>query len=313
MDQTISSQSSDSAYRHPGQRFSKQHGIPTRKSDLLNYPKFLRAAAGLTEQPPIDLAAIYQHFGMAEPIRAPLVDQQGILVDASTGLILIKEDDAIARQRFTEGHELMELLFDAIEQASEQVKEQAEPFYYWDHDEKERLCDQGAAELLMPRSQFTVDLQAVEISLARARSLAKLSQTSLMATLIQMMKSGSGSYALVLWHPALRKQEQIAPKSVSQKSQKKPAKQPQRKPKKKQRVWWRCCTQDWTGGFIPPNKSVPSDSLIAQAHRDQQTQIGTELLPIRKSPIHCRIELLPIQTNQKSYVLSLLHPLDEKI
>lgn len=294
MGKKISPQSQSFVYRHPGQLFIEEYGIPTDRVSVLHYPQFLRSAAGLTDKPPIDLATIYRCFGMVEPLRVPLVDQQGILVDANTGLILIKEDDAIARQRFTEGHELMELLFDAIEQADH--------CYNWSHDEKERLCDQGAAELLMPRSQFILHLQALGISLKSGRSLAKLYQTSLMATLIQMMNYGSGSYALVLWHPALRKQEQMTQEQITADKV---------QPKKKLRVWWRCCTRDWAGGFIPPNKSVSSMSLITQAHLSQQAQVGTELLPISKPPIHCRMEVLPIQTNTKSYVLSLLHHFNE--
>jgi len=294
MGNTFSLASDAAAYQHPGRLFIKQYGVPISRESVLAYPQFLRSSAGLTESPPVDLSAIYRRFGMAEPLRVPLVDQQGILVDGSTGLILIKEDDAIARQRFTEGHELMELLFDAIEQAGQIER--------WDHDEKERLCDQGAAELLMPRSQFTRDLQALDISLQSGRSLAKLYQTSLMSTLIHMMSHGSGSYALVLWHPAWRKKEAIA-------QQQKPANRPQ--PKKKLRVRWRCCTQNWSGGFIPPNKSVSSDSLITQAHRIQQSQVGTEWLAICQLPIHCYVEALPIRTNAASYVLSLLHSVVE--
>ena len=284
----MSQQSKSSVYCHPGRLFIERHGTPTDRDSVLRYPQFLRSEAGLTNEPPIHLPAIYRRFGMIEPLRVPLVDQQGILVDGNTGLILIKEDDAIARQRFTEGHELMELLFDAIEQSDES--------YNWSHDEKERLCDQGAAELLMPRSQFVSQLQEVGISLQSARSLSLLYPTSLMATLMRMMDHGSGSYALVIWHPALRKQEQTAANLQSV---------------KKLRVWWRRCTSDWAGGFIPPNKSVSFTSLIYQAHLHQQAQAGTELLPISKPPIQCRIEALPIQCNTKPCVLSLLHHRDK--
>ncbi|NJK51897.1 MAG: hypothetical protein HC936_02155 [Leptolyngbyaceae cyanobacterium SU_3_3] len=54
-------------------------------------------------------------LGCPPPLRAPLDEQQGILLDSKSGTILIRADDSTARQRFTEGHELMELLFDAQE------------------------------------------------------------------------------------------------------------------------------------------------------------------------------------------------------
>lgn len=290
----MSQRSKSSVYCHPGRLFIERYGVPTDRDSVLRYPQFLRSEAGLTDKPPIHLSAIYQRFGMIRPLRVPLVDQQGILVDGNTGLILIKEDDAIARQRFTEGHELMELLFDAIEQSDKS--------YNWDHDEKERLCDQGAAELLMPRSQFMLHLQESGISLQNARSLSKLYQTSLIATLMRMMDQGRGSAALVIWHPALRKQEQMKQKQIAADGF---------QPTKKLRVWWRRCTHDWAGGFIPPNKSVPLTSLIHQVYLSQQAQAGTELLPIGTPPIHCRIEALPIQCNTKPCVLTLLHNLNE--
>ncbi|MGK7890826.1 MAG: ImmA/IrrE family metallo-endopeptidase [Leptolyngbyaceae cyanobacterium] len=285
--------SQSAEYCHPGRQFIERYGVPTDRAGVLRYPQFLRSEARVTDEPPIHLLAIYRHFGMREPVRAPLEDQQGILVDGDRGLILVKEDDGLARRRFTEGHELMELLFDAIEQAGE--------LHRWSHAEKERLCDQGAAELLMPRSQFVADLQAEGLSLRGGRSLSKRYQTSLMATLVQMISHSSDSAALVLWHPALRKQEQKAQQQMIADGI---------PPKWKLRVWWRRCTRDWTGGFIPPNKSAPSTSLITQAQLSQQTKVGIEVLALTKSPIQCRVEALPIQTSTKACVLSLLHPID---
>ncbi|NEQ98123.1 MAG: ImmA/IrrE family metallo-endopeptidase [Cyanothece sp. SIO2G6] len=282
--------SQSSEYCHPGRQFIQRYGVPTDRASVLRYPQFLRSAAGLTDEPPIHLLNIYRHFGMREPVRAPLEDQQGILVDGDRGLILVKEDDARARQRFTEGHELMELLFDAIEEMGKLDR--------WSHDEKERLCDQGAAELLMPRSRFIADLQAEGLSLRGGRSLSKLYQMSLIATLVQMINHSSDSAALVLWHPALRKQEQRTQPQMTADSD---------PPKWKLRVWWRRCTDNWTGGFIPPNKSAPSTSLITQSHLSQQTKVGIEVLPLSKPPIQCRVEALPIQTSGKSCVLTLLH------
>ena len=61
----------------------------------------------------MDFTKVYAAFGMPIPFRVLLEDQQGILLNSFTGMILIREGDPVVRQRFTEGHELMELLFDA--------------------------------------------------------------------------------------------------------------------------------------------------------------------------------------------------------
>ncbi len=276
-------------YRHPGHAFLAHYGRLQCEDDVFRYVDFLRQEAGLGDEPPIDLTRIYQHFGIPEPLRAPLDEQQGILVDSNTGIILIKEDDPIVRQRFTEGHELMELLFDAQEQAR-----MGSFLPNWSEQRKERLCDQGAADLLMPRSSFVPKLHQSGISLQSGRSLAALYQTSLLATLVRMVHHGTGNCALVMWHCALK------PSEVKQRST-------AGNPPKKLRVCWKIQTQDWTGGFIPKDKSIPHDSLISQAYSRGQPQWGTETIHLGWGSIACQIEAMPMRMGDRAYVLSLLH------
>ncbi len=276
-------------YRHPGQAFLSQQGKLQSEGDVLRYVEFLRREASLSDEPPIDLHRIYQHFAMPTPLRAPLDEQQGILVDSSTGIILIKETDPIVRQRFTEGHELMELLFDANEQARV-----GSYLPKWSEQKKERLCDQGAAELLMPATSFSPRSRELGLSLATGRSLAQLYQTSLLATLVRMIQLGTGNCALVVWHTALKPTEKRQPTGRVE-------------PPKKLRVWWRIHTRDWSGGFIPRDKSVPSNSLIAQVKTSGQARDGAETLHLGWGCISCQVEATPIQIGDKSCVLSLLH------
>lgn len=274
-------------YQHPGRAFLSRYGKLQGEDDVFRYVDFLRQESGLSDEPPIALTRIYQYFGIPDPLRAPLDEQQGILVDSNTGIILIKEDDPIVRQRFTEGHELMELLFDAQERAS---KDSFLP--NWTEQYKERLCDQGAAELLMPRSSFVPKLNQLGISLKTGRSLATLYQTSLLATLVRMLQHGVGNCALVMWHCALKPSE---------------TKQRTANPQKKLRVSWRIQTQDWTGGFIPKDKSIPHDSLISQAYISGQPQSGAETIHLGCGTIPCRVEAMPMRMGDRAYVLSLLH------
>ncbi len=276
-------------YRHPGEAYLSRCGALRSEADVFGYVEFLRGESGLIDEPPIDLECIYRHFGMPTPIRAPLDEQQGILVDSRTGIILIKENDPIVRQRFTEGHELMELLFDA----HEQVKI-GSVLPSWSGEYKERLCDRGAADLLMPESSFLPRLQDLGICLNTARSLANLYQTSLLATLVRMMQQGCGNYALVMWHCALKPREvkELSAKEIS--------------PQKKLRVWWRTQTKDWTGGFIPKDKSIPHNSLISYAYVSGQPYSGKEKIHLGWGFIECDVEATPIQIGDKYCVLSLL-------
>lgn len=87
----------------------------------------------------------------------------------------------------------MELLFDA----------QAEVLGYlpqWDEDRKERLCDRGAAELLMPAASFVPRLNQWGLSLKTIRTLAEHYQTSLLVTTLRTIQHRTSDHALVLWH-----------------------------------------------------------------------------------------------------------------
>jgi hypothetical protein len=274
-------------YSHPGKAFLARQGAIQTEEDIFQYVDFLRREAGLSDEPPIALDPIYQRFGMPTPIRAPLDEQQGILVDSNSGIILIKEDDPLVRQRFTEGHELMELLFDAIAEVISTLPR-------WSEAHKERLCDRGAADLLMPRSSFIPRLYELGISFATARSLAETYQTSVLSTLVRMVEQGEGNYALVAWRYALKPTEVRANPQAKQKL----------------RIWWRLQTADWTGGYIPKDKSVPPTSLISATYRSGEAVRGRETLNLGASRIRCEIDAIAIPMGDSAYVLSLLRKVD---
>jgi Zn-dependent peptidase ImmA (M78 family) len=277
------------SYHHPGHAFLAEYGRLQSEEDILRYVEFLRQASGLSDRPPIELHPIFERFGMPTPIRAPLDQQQGILVDSGSGLILIKEDDPLVRQRFTEGHELLELLFDAVDELR-----RASYLPSWSEAHKEKLCDRGAAELLMPQTSFVPHLQTLGLSLATGRSLATLYQTSRLATLIRMVQLGSGDCAIVLWHVA-NKPSEIQARHTSQP-----------KPAQKLRVWWRIQTTDWTGGFIPKDKSISDASLIRQVHRTGRSLQGHEIIHWGSTRQQYTIDATPIQIGDKICVLTLL-------
>ncbi|MGI0494483.1 ImmA/IrrE family metallo-endopeptidase [Alkalinema pantanalense CENA528] len=296
-------------YQHPGYAFLHRYGSLQTEADVFHYVEFLRESAGLSNRLPTDLDSIYSYFGMPIPLRVPLNEQQGILLDTYKGVILIKEDDPIVRQRFTEGHELMELLFDAQADVAQKLN-----IPTWDEARKEKLCDAGAAELLMPRSQFSSHLNHLGVSLETARSLSALYQTSLLATLIRMVELASGQHALIVWHRSLKPSERKAAKMSRASTEQSQAQSEQFKPEQskpeylpKLRIWWRVTSPDWQAGFLPRDKSIEDTSLIAQALTTGQTQKGQEVLQFGWGTIDGRIEAMSVQIGDKPCIISLLH------
>ena len=160
------------SYVHPGHVFLSQYGPPQSRDDITAYAQFLLRESGIEHKTPTNLSIIYNRFGIPIPRRLSLPHQQGILVDSSEGVIIINEDDPIVRQRFTEGHELTELLFAAIE---EQGHAHSIPCWMW--EKKEQLCDHGSAELLMPRPSFCAKLEDLEVSISTAQLLTSIYET----------------------------------------------------------------------------------------------------------------------------------------
>jgi len=96
-----------------------------------------------------------------------------------------------------------------------------------------------------------------------------------------------------MWHPALK------PSEVKRAGSSRAT--------KKLRICWKLQTPDWSGGFIPRDKSIPPDSLIAQAHVTGQAQTGPETIHLGWGTIACQVEAIPMRMGDRSYVLSLLH------
>ncbi|MBW4474753.1 MAG: ImmA/IrrE family metallo-endopeptidase [Stenomitos rutilans HA7619-LM2] len=281
-------------YRNPGRDFLLQNGLLRTEKDIYRYVEFLRQQSGLSDAPPIDLSRIYRCFGIPTPRRAPLEEQQGILLDSETGKILIKEDDPIGRQRFTEGHELLELLFAAQDSLGgvNSIPVSMER-------EKERLCDRGSAELLMPTSSFRPMLNDLGISFSTGQTLATLYQTSLLATLLQMLRLEQGDCALVVWHFAFKPSEVKNSGHSEAFLQKKP------------RVLWSMSTETWTGGYIPKSKSVSFDSLLFQTYDIGHPHSGAEIINLGQRSISCLVEAMRVQMGDDNCVMSLLHMLHE--
>jgi len=99
---------------HPGKLYLERLGSIQSADDILGFAEFLRKESGLDGMLPVDISAIYAHFGIPRPQYVPLPGQQGLLVDAERGIIAINSRDPGTRQRFSEAHELAEMLFSIL-------------------------------------------------------------------------------------------------------------------------------------------------------------------------------------------------------
>lgn len=288
------------SYTNPAQLFLRQFGTVTQPEDIEDYAAFLRREAGLTTAPPIDLNRIYQHFEIAPPGRVPLGSTQGVLVDHEIGIILINDDDPERRQRFSEGHELIELLFALLPENQLDHRFGSQKRGNFRRGIKEYLCNRGSAELLMPRETFLPYVESWGCSFDTARKLSEIYHVSVTAALVQSA-SLSGEECAVVTFRYKNKPTEIRNKAPENQMALIP-RGPDELPPKKVRVEW-----SLAGPFIPPDKSVPEDSSIHAAWKTGEFTVGRDRLDLgnyMQGQFHC--ESQPFLKDDEMWVLSLI-------
>lgn len=285
---------------HPGRLFIDRHGRPENRDDVLAYARFLRDESDLDSTPPVDLGRIYQRFGI-QPRRAKLPNLQGLLVNPELGLILINASDPIQRQRFSEGHELLEYLFAALPEGKGWASR--ERVGVFTQRAKEKLCNEGAAELLMPHAEFEMRIRDLGVSFVTARRLAVEYDVSVTAALVQMVRLAPGLHAVILWHLRQKPTEIRISGKEHQPSLFADLALDALPPKL--RVGW--CLAGPGVPFIPRDKSVPDTSSISRAYREARFVVGDDVLELgaAKGRFHC--ESNPFEIENERQVLSLLH------
>jgi len=294
-----------SDYLHPGKLFVAQYGQVTDGSGVIRYAEFLRRESSLSDEPPIDLTPIFRRFGISIPKRISLPGQSGLLMNPDHGIIFISSDDPATRQRFSEAHELIELLFAAQSSAPSWSSRGRKLF---SDEAKEKLCEEGAAELLMPLSTFVPYVHQWGVSLETGQRLAELYGVSLTAALLRAVRFGSGQHALVLWKLAWKpKEEKALPCSDQLPLFEDYTPQP---PPQKLRVRWGSSTQG--GPFIPPHKSVEFDTSIYQSYEQGSVTKSMDWVDLGTFCGYCFCESMAITLGTERHVLSVIHlPKDE--
>ena len=287
-------------YVNPGGEYVRIHGLPTGVEDVMRYADFLRQEAGLSDKPPIDLNRIYDRFGIPKPRRADLPNQQGLLLNPDSGLIIINRNDIGTRQRFTEAHELMELVFSQAPGGNTWSARDRSKFK---RAEKETLCNLGAAELLMPISSFLPPVELLGVSMMTGDKLARAYRVSPQAALVNMARRGPGLHAVVLWR-YLSEPDEIG--STSNGDQK-PLFGGSSKPDAESRLRVEWAIGKRRGPYIPKYKTAAADGPIHRAYADLSNTVGEEYMEFSRVHGYVGTENRAFKSGKEKMVMSLLH------
>lgn len=296
-------------FRHPGYTFieSYEEGIPSCRKSLARcvaaYARFLRSEAGVETSLPVDVDRIYQTFGIRQgslQVHEQLVGMEGFAADR-LGLVFISTEGPEARQRFTKAHELVEYLITALQgNAYNHVLRN-----YIEGSKKEKLCEWGAAALLMPRQSFIPDVNEMDVSLASASELAGRYQTSLLATLYGIVEHHAAQdTALIVWHHAHRKAERERLAADNQASLFDDAYRSTIP--LAVRVWWTAFPRHLRiVARALRNKSTPDDSLVGRVFADRLPRQGREIVKLVKLRGECFVDAVAAEIDNKPCVISL--------
>src|SRR5262249_31224597 len=132
--------------------------------------------------------------------------QRGLTTDSLE--ILLNADDLPTVQNFTFGHELVELLFIALRDgAADDWMDDA--LFTALLDNKEALCEMGAAEIVLPMVLFKPLAIQEPLSFRRARWLADHCRVSLTATVRRILQTDHFNTLFIVWECRHSKQDRV--------------------------------------------------------------------------------------------------------
>lgn len=288
---------------NPGLMFINQFGQINSAQDVLAYADFLRKESGQDSAIPVDLSLIFKRFHIPSPIQKPLPGQQGLLLDANNGIVVINSNDPPSRQKFSQAHELVEFLFNSLPNGKNigngWMLKKPRGFT---ESMKEYLCNQTAANLLMPPSYVHNQIAQHGASFDCARLISEECKISLSAALVQVARISQGNHSVVLWMMKNKPSEiknEVSNAQLGLFDDHKP------QPAMKLRVEWSLGSENAL--YIPKDKSIEETSLIFKAWQTGSFTAGEECMCLddRKSRWF-RTENLPFSVDGGTQVLSLI-------
>lgn len=293
----------------PGYGFIQQyeHGLPERRKELSRcvgaYVDFLLEESGQEDLPPVDLDAIFDHFSlqaMEGNFKEASLGIEGANL-AEMGMIVFDSSDIQTRQRFTQAHELLECLIVALE--GNRYPSSLES--YIEGKKKERLCNWGAARLLMPIDLFHEYVCEHGIGIEAAERIARAFKTSRLATLRHMVNCYPKQCGLIIWKREHRPTDTVPSPNQAELWD---GLEGTGGPGKEVRVQWQDLGRKARKEiYVPDDKSIDSGSLIARALEEGESKVGSERVDIGGLTGEFEIEAVPFSAGDEPHVLSLFH------
>lgn len=288
----------------PGRLFIQKRKTIENYEDVLAYAEFLRKEAGLDGSLPVNLEKILEYFQIPEPKSVPLAEQQGLLLDSERGIILINSNDPVKRQKFTKAHELVEMLFAELSQGKDLGRG------WWIQKPggfkegiKEALCNWTAANLLMPVDYVKHEINLNGVNFECAKKVADSCDVSLLAALVQVARSSSNGYFVVLWK--LKNKPSDLARKKEEENQLTMFQLENLEPPKKLRVEW--CLNNNQAPFLPKHKSTEKDSCIHDSWERNVFTMGRVNISLdNKSSRWFNSENMPLLINNERCVVSLM-------
>jgi len=293
---------------HPGRLFLKKHGQIRTSEDVFVYGDFLRAEAGIDNVIPVDLEAIFRHFELPQPKPVPLGSVQALLLEPQSGLILVNSEDPKFRQRFSLAHELVEMLFSELTQEIDLGEGWSlkRPGGFRENV-KERLCDQTAANLLMPVVYIRQQIHHHDVNFECARLVADECKVSLLAALVQLARTSPKKHAVILWRMKNKPVELKRPTGPNQITLFQTTND---LPPKKLRVEWSLGGP--TAQFIPKEKSTENSSIVYRAWEKGIFTSGKERMTFNnRNSAWYFSENMPFDYSGERGIISLIERLEQ--
>jgi len=153
------------------------------------------------EAPPVDIEKVALLAGASAIKRTPL-NVDGMSIPSNKGCtIVLNSAQSELRQRFTCAHEVGHLLLSEHEQKGIQHR-QSVPTPRASNLKEERLCEEIAATILMPKGMFTNFAQKHNWETRSIPILARTFKTSLTSTAIRFVDLIEEGVLLALWQPS---------------------------------------------------------------------------------------------------------------
>ncbi len=163
----------------------------SRELDAL--ASWLLDRCGVKQTPPINLHVLARQMGVSDISEADLVEDGHLVYSAGQGRICVRRGLSIERQRFTIAHELAHLLL--LNPGTEGIVRRTRRWV----DGEERLCDDIAAALLLPRDWIAERYRHRPRNLSTIRHVANDTGTSLSAVTARLREVLSWRESLLRW------------------------------------------------------------------------------------------------------------------